>query len=205
MPKLMAKTRRAGFVVANPALSDTCQTARPLFEAPRSDLSRTLINPRANQADLLRRERFGRWAEPSMHSAAGSARRGTTGGSIGTRSAGRGTARSARTARSTGTAPAWLEFGRHRLLFIELRHCEDQNTIFAVPRDNDLALLAAFKSALETVEAQAGLGPLGAVAPEARGLEQWSDIGGVGDIRFGRRRWKFAQIDFRGRGRPAGG
>jgi hypothetical protein len=51
----------------------------------------------------------------------------------------------------------WLKLGGHRFIFIQLGNSQHQETLFAVARHNDFAILASLESALEAIQAQAGL------------------------------------------------
>src|SRR5262245_27348561 len=139
-------------------------------------LLRALINPCANQADLLRRECLGRRTETTGSSRPTISRPGKiaartsstirtarttrlpTGRWITVRATGRtlpcsalsnGAARPIQT-----TGPARSAYGRHGDVVVELRGCRDQQTLFAVAGDYDLAVFAAFEHSLEAVESQ---------------------------------------------------
>ena len=121
-----------------------------------------LINPRADQSNLLRSERFGRRTE-----AAGSAPAARTTLSSGsTASTARRTASwsslSTRTAASAGFALRW-----HGNLIINLRNRDYEEAFFAVAGNDYFAVLAAFQRGFKAVEAQIGFLPLFAVAAEA--------------------------------------
>src|SRR5438093_1375930 len=123
-------------------------------------LFRALINPRANQSDLLRRERLGR------SGAARTLALGAAGWRVGSvRTAGAARSLSAGTARTA--APA-ATFRRHGRFGVELRDGFDDKTFRAVAFDHDRAFLAALQNAFERIEAQAGLRALRAVATDAR-------------------------------------
>src|SRR5579872_7429024 len=102
-----------------------------------------LINPGANQTYLFRGERLGRWSKTAAHSSWRSA--GTTIWrpalrSIMAGSTGRWSARAAEPAWATRASMTWLELGRHRFVFIKLRHCQHQRAVFAVAGQNDLSV-----------------------------------------------------------------
>src|SRR6266511_1416728 len=137
-----------------------CFEARFLFRQDR--LFRALINPRADQADLLGGQRFGRRPESA-----------------------RATARSAR-----------FRLGRHAEFVINPGHGNHQQTFFAVTGYHHFAVFTAFEHGLKVVEAQFAFLLFFAVAAEARGPKQRTNVFGVGDTLFGGSQWKFAEIEF---------
>src|SRR5580692_2994261 len=95
----------------------------------------SLVDPGANQAYLLGRESFGRGAE------------------------------AARTARpSRRTAVTGSTFRRHGHVVVDLSRGRNEQTILALPSDNDLAVLPACERGREAVQPQICLGPFLAVA-----------------------------------------
>src|SRR5213596_2757711 len=139
-----------------------------------AELLRALVNPRANQSDLFRRERLGWRSESTSTKSArttGATRtaraafsaRSASGGIAATGSARRPIARSAlptgsaRPTRSTG--PACSALGWHGDLVVNLRDSGHQETRFAIARYHDFAVLPAFQHGLQAVQAQISLLP----------------------------------------------
>jgi len=169
--------------------------------APDDDgLFRPLINPGADQTDLLRCERFWRRAASARAAlatgAAGTRRSawaarpaGVTGGRWAVAgAAGRRTTGAARTAR--------FALRRHGDLVIDARGGCDQQTLLALARHNHLAVVTALEGARKAVELEAGFGLLFSVASDAGRLEKRLDILVIGQallIGGGR---QLADIDF---------
>src|SRR5262249_43876927 len=153
---------------------------------------RALINPRANQRDLLGRQRLWRRATGTTTGATGSttaARTLLTAGSAGiipgttawvtartdvspAFSATLPPAATGPTALSSGTATgsarpattASVPLGRHRRLVIKLGDGDEQRAFRALAGDYDLAVVTALEDGFEAVQAQVVLWPLLAVA-----------------------------------------
>src|SRR6185295_14437255 len=126
-----------------------------------------LINPRADQSHLLRRQRLGH------HHSAGSART-TAARSAGTLSLSAGTTGRrirATWSRTTGS-PAAARFGRHGFFRIQLRHGQYNQTVLAVAGIDYLAVLAAFQRGFEAVQTKSALVLALAVTTEAAGFMQ---------------------------------
>jgi hypothetical protein len=69
-------------------------------------------------------------------------------------------------------------------VFIDLRGSDDQQALFAVAGDYNLAIFAAFQRAFERIEAQSGFGPVLAMAANTRFLEHGPDVFGERDTRL---------------------
>ena len=68
--------------------------------------------------------------------------------------------------------------------------------MFAIASDDDLAIFAALENAFKIVEPQITLGPLLAVAAQARSLEDRLNVFGVSQLFFLSGRRKLAEIEF---------
>jgi hypothetical protein len=145
-----------------------------------------LIDPGANQANLVRCQRLGRRAEPRR--VAGTARATTTGR--------RRSTTGRRAARTAGTTWAGSELGRHGHVIVDSRHSRDHQALLAVVRDDDFAILATLQHGFQAVEAQVPLVFLSAVAAKAGGLEDRANILLVGDTLRARSGRNLADIDF---------
>ena len=149
----------------------------------RNSSFRALINPRANQGHLFRRERFWRWTESTgtTRSAAGTAlaRRPIAWCTFG--SARRPIRRTAPCAGPAGPAElaARLRLGRHGCLIVDLCGRDNQQTLLAGAGNDDFAVLTAFEHRFEAVEAQFAFLPFFAMASETRGFEKRADVFGV--------------------------
>src|SRR5439155_19454275 len=107
----------------------------------RAEVLRALVNPRANQADLLWSQRFWGRAESTgpARTTAGATR--TAGAASTTRSTGTArTTRSAGTSRTISTWPARFRFGRHGCFIVYPRRGDDQQTLLAGAGNNDTAM-----------------------------------------------------------------
>ena len=84
-------------------------------------------------------------------------------------------------ARSTVARPSLRGHGG---FLVELRHGDEQPAFCALARNNDLAVLPAGEQSFEAVETQIGARPFPAVAAEARGLQERTNVFGVREVCF---------------------
>jgi hypothetical protein len=87
---------------------------------------------------------------------------------------------------------------------VELGDRDYQQALLTVAGGQNLAVFAPFEHALETVEAQAGLGPLRPVAPDAGCLENRVDVLIVSHTLLRGSRRQLAGIDGGGGGQAGG-
>src|SRR2546427_2217019 len=174
-------------------------------------LFRALVDPRANQSDLFRRERLGWRSEPTASKSARttwatrttqpafSARStsgriaaiGPTRRPIGRTVRSTGSTRPALSARTAGSALGW-----HGDLVVNLCDSGHQETLFAVARYHDFAVLPAFEHGLQAVQAQISLLPFFTVTAKTRLLKNRADVFRVGDALFIGCRGELAEVEF---------
>src|SRR5437868_23222 len=119
-------------------------------------LFRALVNPGADQPDLLGSQRLGRGTESARSTSAGSARRPSSPRSGRIAAAGPDGRTSARSTRSTTELAAWpagFRLGRHGEFLVYLRDGDDYNALVAVAGNHDLPVLAAFERGFKAIEA----------------------------------------------------
>src|SRR5581483_7047444 len=143
-------------------------------------LLRALIDPGADEADLLGGERL----------------RGRSHGLQLSLRAGGGVGALRTTLRGTRLAG----FGRHGRLGIKLRHRDHQLAGFALADLHNLSVLAALEHTIPAVETDAALGLLRPVTTDAGGLENRFDVGIEVHVRLGGGRRELADIDVGGHG-----
>src|SRR5256885_2293485 len=159
------------------------------------ELLGTLVNPRADQSDLFRRQGLW-WRTKASRSAWATSTTRSAGRRIAaTWPAWRTIGRSAGCTRCAAaelsawpTGTARFRLGRHRRFIVDPRCRDDQQTFLAGAGNNDFAILAAFENCFKAVEAQVAFLPFLAVASETRGFENGADVFGVSEaFLFGRR------------------
>ncbi len=140
----------------------------------------SLVNPRANQPDLLGRKSFG-WRAKAT---------GTTGPDR--------TARTIRRVAATWTAwttvATWSAFGWHGHIVVDLSGRRDQQNLLAITGNHDFAILAAFERGIEAVQPQIALCPFLSVTSKTRGLQERANVFRVSKVLFVGGGREFAEV-----------
>jgi len=86
-------------------------------------------------------------------------------------------------------------FGRHGDVVIDLGGCGNQQAIFAIAGNHDLAVLATFERGFETVQAQIAFWPLFSMTAQARCREKRAYVFGESNAWFAGGGRKFSEVD----------